>query len=73
LEAKRASAKSEEELRIWRTVDKRKSMIEDIANGYDLRTFSYFMEHDDFELMYKYQTDAQFRYAEMRKGWVKEG
>ena len=68
----REAAKSEEELRIWSAAGKRKSMLNEILNGYSSRSFSYFMEQTDFELMYMYQTNAEFRYDEMRKGLVQE-
>ena len=71
LDAKREAAKSEEELRVWQNRSDR-AMLQDVANGYDSRSFSYFMAHD-FELMFKYQTDSSFRYEQMRLGWAQEG
>ena len=67
LDAKREAAKSEEELRVWQNRSDR-AMLQDVANGYDSRSFSYFMTHD-FELMFKYQTDSSFRYEQMRLGF----
>jgi len=72
LDAKREAAKSEEELRVWQNTDKVRLMLQDVANGYDSRSFSYFMTHD-FELMFKYQIDTSFRYEQMRLGWSQEG
>lgn len=47
--------------------DRRKSMLNEIVNGYYSQTLDYFMEQKDFELVKKYQTDSAFRFDEIHR------